>query len=251
MFARTHLREGMVVRSQDGEKLGKVYAIGDDRFHIEKGLFFPKDYLCSYSDIADIRGDEVILRHGREALSSAGTRNSYGEGYASGSNLGTSATTAAVGTRAGIDTARERVTSEREHVAVPVQREELDVVKREKQAGAVRVEKHVVAEEKEIDVPVRKERVRVERRTVDPGRPAMNAKFDDETVVVPLRAEEVEVQKRAVVNEEVVIHKETIEDEKRVAETVRREEVDVRGDGQVDIHRGYGAPSNDDPTWRR
>ena len=45
----------MVVRSIDGEKLGKVFAVGDGEFHIEKGLFFPKDYLVRYSEISDIR----------------------------------------------------------------------------------------------------------------------------------------------------------------------------------------------------
>lgn len=251
MFARTHVREGMVVRSQDGQKLGKVYATSDDQFQIEKGLFFPKDYLCRYADIADIRGDEIILHHGQEALRStsdvagnaaySGTTNTAQAGE-TGATSGTAA--------AGFGTQRDRVEHTGEHVAVPVQHEELDIVKRDRQAGEVRVEKHVVAEEKEVDVPVRRERVKVERRTVEPGRPSVNAKFEDESVVVPLRAEEVEVHKRPVVTEEVVIRKEAIEETERVSETVRREDVDVRTDGQVDSNTGYNAPS-DDPDWRR
>jgi uncharacterized protein (TIGR02271 family) len=257
MFARTHVREGMVVRSQDGHKLGKVYAVGDDQFQIEKGLFFPKDYVCRYSDIADVRGDEIILRHGEQVLRStgdvAGTAAQQQAGFS-----GNVATTGpgAVGagttgaTAAGLGTHRERVERQGERVAIPVQREELDVTKRERQAGEVRVEKHVVSEQREVDVPVRRERVKVERHTVEPGRPAMNAKFEDESIVVPLRAEEVDVQKRAVVNEEVVIRKEAVEENERVSGTVRREEVDVRTDGQVDKSTGYDAPSSD-PTRRR
>ncbi|MFP2909326.1 hypothetical protein ACLESD_30650 [Pyxidicoccus sp. 3LFB2] len=69
MFQRTDVREGMVVRSIDGEKLGKVFAVGDGEFHIEKGLFFPKDYIVRYSEVSDIRAGEIILNHGKEALS--------------------------------------------------------------------------------------------------------------------------------------------------------------------------------------
>ena len=292
MFQRSHVREGMVVRSIDGEKLGKVFAIGDGEFHIEKGLFFPKDYLVRYSEISDIRGDEIILNHGREALSGLSGDNRYatsststgataglgggagvgpgalgvpatgstatGYGASSTTGLGTSADTLGTsaslsGSGLGTDSrlGSERVmTGRTEDIAIPVHKEELDILKRDTQAGEVRVRKDVIQEEKVVDVPVRRERVRVERRDVSPDRPAMNASFQEETVVVPLRAEEVEVRKRAVVDEEVIIHKDSIEEERRVAETVRREDVDIRTDGDVEGgSRTLGAPS-DDPLKR-
>ncbi|MCI0573418.1 MAG: hypothetical protein L0Y66_21955 [Myxococcaceae bacterium] len=68
MYDRMSIQEGMNVRSADGHKLGKVFAIGEKEFQVEKGLFFPKDYLASYSDIADIRGHDIILRHGSDYL---------------------------------------------------------------------------------------------------------------------------------------------------------------------------------------
>lgn len=68
MFQRIDIREGMTVRSIDGEKLGKVFAVQDGEFLIEKGLFFPKDYVCRYSEISDIRNGEIILMHGKEGL---------------------------------------------------------------------------------------------------------------------------------------------------------------------------------------
>jgi len=68
MYQRSHIKEGMTVRSLDGHKLGKVYAIGDTEFHIEKGLFFPKDYSCRFSEISDIRDGDIILSHGRDSL---------------------------------------------------------------------------------------------------------------------------------------------------------------------------------------
>jgi len=288
MFQRTDVREGMVVRSIDGEKLGKVFAVGDGEFHIEKGLFFPKDYLVRYSEISDIRAGEIILNHGKEALSTlsrddnryattAGLGGGAGVGPgavgmpAERSATGYSSTTTGLGmgadtrglgdrdtslsgsglgtdTRMGLGSERT-VTGRTEDIAIPVHKEELDVIKREKQAGEVRVKKDVIEEEKVVDVPVRRERVRVERRDVSPDRPAMNASFQEETVVVPLRAEEVEVQKRAVVDEEVVIHKDSVEEERRVAESVRREDVSIRTDGDVEGARSLESPS-DDPLKR-
>ncbi|MFP2958906.1 YsnF/AvaK domain-containing protein, partial [Myxococcus sp. 1LA] len=135
-----------------------------------------------------------------------------------------------------------------EDITIPLHKEEVDVLKRDVQAGEVRVHKDVVEEDREMDVPVRRERVRVERRDVSPGRPAMNASFQEETVVVPLRAEEVEVQKRAVVDEEVVIHKDEVDEERHISEHVRREEVDVRTEGE-ERARTLNAPS-DDPLKR-
>jgi uncharacterized protein (TIGR02271 family) len=96
---------------------------------------------------------------------------------------------------------------------------------------------------------VRRERVRVERRDVK-DRPAMHASFQDETVVVPLRAEEAELQKRAVVDEEVIIRKDSIEEEQRMSGTVRHEEVQIRGDGDVEDSRKLNL-TPDDPKFRR
>jgi uncharacterized protein (TIGR02271 family) len=148
--------------------------------------------------------------------------------------------------------AAQRLEGERE-LSLPLAREELDVVKREREAGQVRITKEVVTEEQELSVPVRRERVRVERRDVGESRPAMSASFKDETIVVPLREEQVEVEKRARVSEEVVVHKDAVEEQRRVAETVRREQVDVRAEGDVDeterSRAGYRAP-DDDPLKR-
>jgi uncharacterized protein (TIGR02271 family) len=259
MFQRSQLKEGMTVRSFDGEKLGRVFALGDDAFHIEKGLFFPKDYLVRYAEVSDIRDGEIILMHGRESLLRLSSEARYGTttglgtstaatdlrtdtGYSAGLGMGSAATDL----RADTTSARRS-----EEVAIPVHKEELDVTKREVQAGEVSVHKDVVVEEKTVTVPVRRERVRVERRDVNPDRPAMNASFQEETVVVPLRAEEVDVSKRAVVDEEVIIHKDDIHEERRVAEPLRHEEVDIRTTGEDEDKRTLNLNPDDDPTLRR
>jgi len=238
MFQRSSVREGLAVRSQDGEKLGKVVAVEDDSFFIEKGFFFPKDYRVRYADIQDIRGDEIILLHGIQNLRELSREEK---------DLGTAA---APGSLPRPETADARDLRTGDEVAIPIHREELDVRKVEQRAGEVRVQKEVISEQEEVPVTLRKERVAVERRDVRPERPAMNASFRDETIVVPVHAEEARVEKRAVVDEEVVVRKDAEEEQRRIADTVRREQVDVGTEGAVEEGRAYSSPE-EDPRNRR
>jgi len=287
MFQRTDIREGMVVRSNDNEKLGKVFAIGDGAFHIERGLFFPKDYRVSFSEVSDIRDGEVILNRGKDALQQVSeTERAEGAGAGAGrltaveterratvTPLETTetVTTARVDTpadyRAGAGSRLEQDTllgresradtrlgsdlrQATEDVTIPVHREKLMVDKHETQAGEVRVRKDVVEEEEVVKVPLRHERVRVERRAVTTDRPAVGSAFKEETIVVPLHAEEVDVSKRSVLDEEVVIHKDIVEEERSISERVRHENVDIRTEGEVESPRTLNATS-DDPALRR
>ena len=65
------LREGMIVHSLDGAKLGKVVSCRPDGFIIEKGVFLPKATQFQYDDVAELRGDDIYLAHGRAQLSDA------------------------------------------------------------------------------------------------------------------------------------------------------------------------------------
>jgi hypothetical protein len=53
--------EGMHVYSSDGARLGKVMRVGDATFDVEKGLFFPKDYLVRFAEVDHIDGDRIHL----------------------------------------------------------------------------------------------------------------------------------------------------------------------------------------------
>jgi len=68
MFDPKRLRVGMVVRSDEGEELGRVHTIGIVNFVVEKGRFFKEDSLLGYEDVQEIRKGEVILRHDTESL---------------------------------------------------------------------------------------------------------------------------------------------------------------------------------------
>ena len=65
---RSEIAEGMIVRSADGEKLGKVVACEAKTFQVEKGFFFPKEFTVKYEEITDMRAGEIILGRGQWAL---------------------------------------------------------------------------------------------------------------------------------------------------------------------------------------
>jgi len=64
------VREGMTVRTSDGRKVGRVAAIGDVHFELEKGLVpIPRrDYLVEYRDVDHVSADDVYLAHADHPL---------------------------------------------------------------------------------------------------------------------------------------------------------------------------------------
>ena len=116
--------------------------------------------------------------------------------------------------------------------------EELAVGKREVQAGSVDVQKRVETEHVKQQVPVTREEVTVERRPVSARGGASSpreGKIGDDEITVPVMEDEIIVQKRAVPKEEVVIRKEAKRDEKTVEADLRKEQVDVKPKGDVDL----------------
>ena len=59
--------EGLEARDHEGEKLGTVVKCGDAAFVIERGVFFPRDFIVPYTEIARVTEGEVYLWHSREA----------------------------------------------------------------------------------------------------------------------------------------------------------------------------------------
>jgi uncharacterized protein (TIGR02271 family) len=232
--------EGMVVKSVDGERLGKVLSVGAGEFYIEKGTFFTKDYAVSLSDVQAVQGDEVILRTGREAL----RRVDQSEIISAGA---TNADTPL--TQAPTPTAYTAPTAQAEQ-RMPLAEEQVEVGKHERDVGEVRIGKEVVEETQTFTVPVRKEQVRVER--VPASEAAMSASSgaafnEDEELRIPIREEQLEIHKREVITGEVRAAKESHEEEERVTESVRREEPRVYGDADVRTAPGI---SDRDPDKR-
>lgn len=207
---RNQIKEGMLVRSTDGDKLGKVTALGPDTFTIEKGLLFKEDHQASYDRVADIRDNEIIYR-----------RLEAGE-------------TAARGSAAGSLTEEQRI---------PLAEEELVAEKQRRQAGSVEVRKEVITEQRQVTVPVTREEVVVERVPASRTTPK-DVRFQDEKVVVPVMEEEVELAKRPVVREEVRVRKTPHEEQRTASAEIRREEAHIEERG---TRHGTGW-RDDDPS---
>jgi hypothetical protein len=63
------LREDLEVYSADGQCLGRIVALGEDAFLIEKGLFYKENHVARFDQIAGRRDDgAVVLRVNADAL---------------------------------------------------------------------------------------------------------------------------------------------------------------------------------------
>ncbi len=94
MIDRNQVHEGMLVRSSDGKKVGRVLACAEGSFIVEKGFFFVNDYVAHYEDVTDISGDEIRLSRPQEGLvhgERAFTREgALGESFTVGMGVATS-----------------------------------------------------------------------------------------------------------------------------------------------------------------
>jgi uncharacterized protein (TIGR02271 family) len=230
---------GDEVFGSDGGKVGDVAIVYPAYIVVEKGFFFPTDYSIPFSAIASSGGRQVFLAVTKDQALNSGWD-------VAPADLETATTTATVAsdddviTRAAIRggdaiATGTAVATGGDELRIPVIEEELTATVRPVEAGAVRIEKDVVTEDRVLDVPVTEERLRVERRIVDRAATDADAALFEETLLeVPLRTEAVDVQKEARVKEEIVISKEAVQRTKRVADTVRREEVHVDEAGVTD-----------------
>ncbi len=244
------IAEGMTVRGQDGQKLGKVIECAADAFVVEKGLFFPKDYSIRYDQVTDVKGGEVYLnvadfesakgaatgteasRGSAEAANepAIGSAPYAGEPYAGASGAPAQGASAAIGAEA------------RDELRVPLAAEELQAEKKERQAGEVRVRKEVVTENQQVSVPITREEVHVDRVPASGAEQPGDAAFREGTVSVPVREEEVEIRKRPVVKEEVRVSRTRRQEERRADAEVRHEEARIEQDGDLEKKGDIGEP---------
>jgi uncharacterized protein (TIGR02271 family) len=118
-----------------------------------------------------------------------------------------------------VDTGRE------EHI--PIFEEELRVGKRAVKRGGVRVRSYVVETPVQEQVVLRDETIRVERRDIDPDRPATDTDFQERTIEVSEVDEEAVVAKHAQIVEEVVVSKDVEERTQTISDSVRSTRVEV------------------------
>jgi len=247
-----NVREGTEVYGSDGDKVGKVVAVTDRYFVVEKGFFFPNDYYIPLSAVSTYDDGKLYLNVSKdEALNQGWDTQPLDDtsAYATGSTAGYTAGTGTVDTNMTADRSTTATTTDQETLRVPVHEEELTATKRPVDRGAVQVSKDVVAEEQTLNVPTTEERVQVERRAVDREVTPDDAAFQEGTISVPVKGEEVELQKRARVTEEIDIGKQAVQQTKQVGGTVRKEQVRVedRSDAEItDATTGTGSTLESD-----
>jgi uncharacterized protein (TIGR02271 family) len=109
--------------------------------------------------------------------------------------------------------------------------EELRVGTAQRERGRARLRKYVTTEHVQQTVPVRREKARLEREPItDANLDAATSgpAISEEEHEVVLREEEPVVEKRVVPRERVRLDKDTVTSEERVAEQVRKEQIEVQ-----------------------
>jgi len=143
-----------------------------------------------------------------------------------------------------------RAANEGEQV-IELREEEVVPVKQAVQAGEVEVRKTVHEEQREIPVDVAREEIRIDRHPVDRPVSGDIGDMQDETVRVPVYEEQVELQRQGRVAEEVVIGKETTQQQQNVTGAVRREDVEVVNDTNVRTRGDVGVDVDGNDNTRR
>lgn len=127
------------------------------------------------------------------------------------------------------------LTNERE---IQLRAEELQPQTHWVQAGEVNISKQVVSEQKTIDVPVTREEVVIEHRPVS-GQPQVSdtpiSASENETIRIPVGEEKVNVEKETVVTGEVTVGTRKVQETEQFTDTVKREELKVNREGDVDV----------------
>jgi uncharacterized protein (TIGR02271 family) len=182
---RDELRPGLLVRSAEGVRVGRVAQVDGEHLVVERGRLLPRRLVLSRAQVGRIQQGEVHLQPVPEQRPARGMEEEAG---------------ADAGARGPVHPPQVRL---------PLVHEEVDPVLHLREQGAVRVHKVVRVEERHLTVQVRREELVVERLPVDPSGAARGAggPFEEDTRVFTLWEEEVEVVKRPVPYQEVRVTK--------------------------------------------
>jgi uncharacterized protein (TIGR02271 family) len=119
--------------------------------------------------------------------------------------------------------------------AMTLSEEQLRVGTERREAGRARLRKYVITENVTKTVPVSREEVRIEREPItdaNVGAAMDGPAISEEEHEVILHEEQPVIQKEAVPVERVRLDKETVTENHTVNEEVRKEQIDVDGDGR-------------------
>lgn len=123
--------------------------------------------------------------------------------------------------------------------------ERLHVATQRQEAGRVRLRKSVITEDQTVTVPVSREEVSLERFAIDDPQVVEGDDVIGEDVREIILYQEVPVvSKQTVAVERVGLRKNVIKEERQVTDKIRREQVDLDGDGIPDNLQARGTDPN-------
>jgi uncharacterized protein (TIGR02271 family) len=220
------------------DSIKNAFLPDEDRHTYEEGL--RRGGILLTADVDDDRVDEAV-RVLDEAGSidvdeRAGQWRSSGWDYAGTS--GNASAPGAVGTSGTAAGSTERAIGSEQEEVIPVVEEQLVVGKRDVNRGGVRVRSYVTEVPVHEQVRLRDEQINVERRSVDQPLSAADADaFRERSIDMTATGEEAVIGKTARVVEEVVVSKTAQEHVEDVSDTVRRTDVEVDRDSDLDADR--------------
>src|SRR5215211_8204528 len=240
--------QGATMIDRDGDRIGQIDAIyvddqtGEPEWAlVNTGFFGTRSTFVPIAQAA-ASGDQVQVPFDKQRVKDAPTMDPdghlseqeeqalwrhYGLDYGGGDG--------AAGTDA--DTVGRDLSGPTTDEAMTRSEEELRVGTTQRERGRVWLNKYATTETQTVTVPVQRERLRVEREPItdaDLDAAASGPELSEAEHEVILREEEPVVEKRVVPRERVRLDKETVTGEERVAEEVRKEQIEVQDqDGKL------------------
>ena len=105
------------------------------------------------------------------------------------------------------------------------------------EAGRVRVQRRVVEEQEAIDVTLRHDELDLERRKADRPLEAgeQPVQVRGETTVVLVIEERLQARRVPYVVEEIHLRRRLVSEQRQVADTVRKERIEISTEGDIDV----------------
>ncbi|SNC73651.1 conserved domain-containing protein [Kytococcus aerolatus] len=123
-----------------------------------------------------------------------------------------------------------------ERKSVTRHEERLNVGKERRETGAVRLKKYVVEEQETVSVPLERESIEIERREITDGQALGAFDFLDDEFEITLVEEHPVVSKEVYAVEEIGLNKKVVTENREITESLRREKIDIEGldEGRTD-----------------
>ncbi|MEV7663862.1 PRC and DUF2382 domain-containing protein [Paenarthrobacter sp. NPDC089316] len=264
------------VRTTEGDKVGSIGTFYTDDetgeptwVTVKTGLFGSSESFIPLRE-ASVEGDDVVVPFSKDHIKDAprvaedghldpgeesrlynhyGLEGGYGDsgqdGYSRGTDYsgtdysGTAGTSGTTGTTGTTGTAATTGT-DRDDAAMTRSEERLNVGTEKQATGRARLRKYITTENVTTTVPVEREEVRLEREPItdaNAGDAMSGPDLTESEHEVTLHEERPVVEKETVPVERVRLEKETVRDDVRVEDEVRKEHIETEGTGTDQTRR--------------